>query len=92
MAAKGIVDKNDVAWLKEGVIVVNFDLNAFSPSGEELFSYLADRNSRNMWKTEGQNIEKTDFFGTGYNYEYGDIALVYIDQGAASDYTIDHQN
>ncbi|MBO4415804.1 MAG: hypothetical protein J5824_07475 [Lachnospiraceae bacterium] len=92
MAAKGIVDKNDDVWLKGGVIVVNFDIRAFSPSGDEMFAYLPEQNGQNMWKIEGQDIDKKDFFGTEYDFEYGDIALVYIDQGAVSDYTIDHQN
>ncbi|MCR5323596.1 MAG: DUF5704 domain-containing protein [Lachnospiraceae bacterium] len=93
MAAKGIVDPEDEVWIKEGVIAVNFAIKAYSPSGDEIYSYLHEGgNSHNMWKIEGQNMDKADLFGNKYHFEYGDVALMYVNKGALSDYVVDHQN
>ena len=91
-AENGLLDPGDDIWAEDGMIVVNFEIQAVSADGKVLYSYNAGGNSCNMWKTEGQNTDKADFFGDRYGYEYGDIALVSIKKGASSDYVTDHQN
>ncbi|MCR5332123.1 MAG: DUF5704 domain-containing protein [Lachnospiraceae bacterium] len=79
-------------WVENGSAVVNFEIKAIAADGSELYSYNTVNGSCNMWKTEGQETDKTDFYGQKYRFSYGDIAIVSIEKGASSDYVIDHQN
>ena len=92
MTDKVIVDPGDDVWLKEGTVIMNFEIRAVSPSGRVLYTYSPGTESCNMWKIEGQSLEKTDFYGNRYRLRYGDIALISVNKGALTDYITDHQN
>ncbi|MBP5332237.1 MAG: hypothetical protein J6Y89_10345, partial [Lachnospiraceae bacterium] len=91
-ADMGLLDLQDPVWTEDGLMVVNFTIETTSPDGKKLYSYNTANGACNMWKTEGQDINKADFYTKRYSYEYGDIALVSIEKGASSDYVTDHQN
>ena len=92
MTDKVILDPGDDVWLKEGTVIMNFEIRAVSPSGRVLYTYSPGTESCNMWKIEGQSLEKTDFYGNRYRLRYGDIALISVNKGALTDYITDHQN
>ncbi|MCR5768834.1 MAG: hypothetical protein K6G45_10140, partial [Lachnospiraceae bacterium] len=76
----------------DGKVMMNIDIKAVYPSGRVMYTYPPGADSCNMWKTEGQNLEKIDFYGNRYSLRYGDIALIYVDKGTVTDYITDHQN
>ena len=86
------ITDTDGIRIKDGFLAVNFRITAFDSTGTEYLYYASPRTACNMWQTEGQSLNKRDFSGKEYRFEYGDIALVYTDRSMDDDYGIDHQN
>ncbi len=85
------IDYNEDYWLKDGYIIVNFNIVTIDKSGKERLSYLNGNNYVNngncsMWVTEGSIIQKTDNKGVKFNFKAGDILLFYADKKYSDDY------
>lgn len=87
--ANGGVDYHESFWLKDGYIIVNFEIETIQNRRRHL-SYLNLYNELrgycNMWKKEGFSYEKVDCFGNKFNFIDGDTFLYYTDQSAGKDY------
>lgn len=75
--------------LSEGsMLVVGFEITAYS-DGEPYLSYYCDASECNMWEVEGQQLNRTDYYGREYNFEYGDVLLLDTARTKADDYVTD---
>lgn len=87
----GAIDFDESIWLKNGYIVVNFDIVTYKEGKEEgHLSYINKDNALkgycNMWKMEGSQLVKTDNTGNTFEFKYGDYVMYYTDKSAAQDY------
>ncbi|BCN32383.1 DUF5704 domain-containing protein [Anaeromicropila herbilytica] len=83
------IDYKEDFWLKNGYIVVNFDIETLQ-NGNPHLSYLNLENAKNgycnMWRTEGYQYEKKDYKGNTFEFQDGDYIMYYTDKSAAEDY------
>ena len=89
---KGGIDYTEDIWLKNGYIVVNYDIQTIQKgnSEESHLSYINKDNALkgycNMWRMEGSQLVKTDTAGNTFEFKYGDYIMYYTDKSAAQDY------
>jgi hypothetical protein len=85
----GSLSYKEPFWLKEGYIIVNFQIETIK-DGERHLSYINADNAKNgycnMWKREGYQYEKKDYSGNEFSNQDGDYVLYNIDKSAAHDY------
>lgn len=83
------IDYKEPFWLKDGYLLVNFQIETVS-DGVRKLSYTNEWNSVsgycNMWEKEGFQYQKRDFFGRNFYFKNGDALLYYIEKSAARDY------
>ena len=76
-------------WLKDGYVIVNFQIETVQ-NGTLHLSYINADNAKsgycNMWKREGYQNKKVDYKGNEFNFTDGDYVLYYTDKSAAQDY------
>lgn len=78
-------------WLKNGYIIVNFDIVTVDSEGRERLSYVNSQNFMNnnnmsMWVTEGAIISKKDYKNTTFHFKAGDFMMYYTDMSVKDDY------
>lgn len=86
------MDFTESFWLKDGYIIVNFNIVTIDKNGKERLSYINGTNYLNkgncsMWVTEGAPLQKTDYKGTTFNFKAGDFIIYYTDKKYSDDYT-----
>ena len=85
----GGLDYHESFWLKEGYIIVNFDITTVK-DGELNLSYINAANSEkgycNMWNREGYQYQKTSNPGISFEFQDGDYVLYYGDHSVKEDY------
>lgn len=85
----GSIDYFEEIWLKDGYIIVNFDIETINDDTRYL-SYINPINSIqgycNMWNREGFQYLKTDEKGRLFQFLDGDYILYDTNQSAAIDY------
>ena len=86
------IDYGEDFWLKNGYIIVNFNIVTIDDHGKEHLSYINANNYLNngncsMWVTEGAPLEKEDYKGNKFNLKAGDSILYYTDKKSSDDYT-----
>lgn len=85
----GGLNYNEPFWLKDGYIIVNFDIETIK-DGERYLSYINADNAKkgycNMWLREGYQYEKTDYKGNIFNFQDGDYILYSNNKSAGKDY------
>lgn len=83
------VDYKEDFWLKDGYLVINFDIETIQDGSRHL-SYINPGNSPqgycNMWKMEGYQYEKEDFKENPLMFVDGDYVMYFTDKSAAKDY------
>ncbi len=76
-------------WLKNGYVIVNFDIETIQ-KGKKHLSYINADNAAqgycNMWKKEGYQYEKKDYKGNLFQFSDGDYIMYYTNKSAAKDY------
>lgn len=88
----GALDYTEDIWLKNGYIVVNYDIETIQngKSEESHLSYINKDNALkgycNMWRMEGSQLVKIDNAGNTFEFKYGDYLMYYTDKSAAQDY------
>ncbi|WP_167959029.1 DUF5704 domain-containing protein [Anaerosporobacter faecicola] len=85
------VDFTEDMWLKNGYIIVNFEIITYQEGKEEgHLSYINKENALagycNMWDLEGAPLRKVDVEGNVFEFKYGDYLLYYTERSAAKDY------
>jgi len=85
------IDFSEKFWLKDGYIIVNFNIVTVDKEGKEHLSYINASNYLNnghcsMWVTEGPSVEKTDSKGVTFNFKAGDFIIYYTDKKYTDDY------
>lgn len=81
------LSKDEDFWLKDGYIVVNFDISTIKNGdfSNPVLSY--HQGSRcNMWQVEGYNLQKTDYYGHTFNLTNGDVAFYNLNRHASDDF------
>ncbi|SHO46695.1 DUF5704 domain-containing protein [Anaerocolumna xylanovorans] len=85
----GGLDYHEDFWLKEGYIIVNFDITTVK-DGELNLSYINAANSANgycnMWKREGYQYQKTSYHGINFEFQDGDYVIYYANHNVWEDY------
>lgn len=85
----GPIDYKEKFWLKNGYIIINFEIETIK-DGKRHLSYInADNTSegyRNMWKQEGYQYEKTDYKGNTFQFRDGDFIMYYTNKSVSNDY------
>ncbi len=85
----GPIDYKEKFWLKNGYIIVNFDIETMK-DGKRHLSYINADNAaegyRNMWKQEGYQYEKTDYKGNTFQFQDGDYVMYYTNKSVSADY------
>lgn len=85
----GPLDYKEKFWLKNGYIIVNFDIETIK-DGKRHLSYINADNAaggyRNMWKQEGYQYEKTDYKGNTFQFQDGDYVMYYTNKSVSDDY------
>lgn len=85
----GGLDYHEDFWLKEGYIIVNFDIVTIK-DGELNLSYINAVNSEkgccNMWKREGYQYQKTSYPGINFKFQDGDYVIYYANHSVWEDY------
>jgi hypothetical protein len=92
---RGTFTGDEDYWLKNGYIVVNFDIEVLRriipESGNDYdirrFSYWGSENC-DMWKVEGFSNEKSDSEWVRFNLQSGDVIFYYTDERSTSDYRV----
>ena len=83
------IDYKESFWLKNGYIIVNFDIETIH-NDKRYLSYINQENASNgycnMWNMEGYQYEKTDYKGNVFEFIDGDYILYNTDHSAAKDY------
>lgn len=87
----GAIDFKENIWLKNGYIIVNFDIVTYREGDEKgHLSYINKDNALrgycNMWKMEGTQLVKTDSAGNMFDFKYGDYVMYYTEKSASKDY------
>lgn len=82
-------DYQEDFWLKDGYILVNFDIETIQ-NGKRMLSYINPANAANgycnMWNMEGYQYSKTDAEGNVFQFTDGDYVLYDVRGSAAKDY------
>ncbi len=80
-------------WLKDGYIVVNFNIEVqrriVGRDGNydiELLRYSSE--NCNMWEIEGLKDRKVDSAGKGFSIVPGDVVFYYTDERSTDDYEV----
>ena len=94
-AARYGISSNEVFWLRDGYLIINFDIVTTDHMGEENLSYLnqdkADSGYCSMWSLEQAVSYKESYNGPAgklvkFNLHPGDFMVYYIDQSIIEDY------
>jgi hypothetical protein len=85
------IDYNESFWLKDGYIIVNFNIATIDKKGNERLSYINANNYLNhgncsMWVTEEAIVQKTDNAGKLFDFKAGDFLIYYSDKKYSDDY------
>jgi hypothetical protein len=88
---KNGIDYLEDFWLRDGYIIVNFDIVTYDYNGKKKVSYINAENYLNngncsMWVTEGIIPEKTDNKGNVFRFKAGDVIVYYTDKKYSDDY------
>jgi hypothetical protein len=85
----GPINYKETFWLRNGYIIVNFDVETIQ-NGKRHLSYINSDNASNgycnMWKREGYQYQKTDYRGNTFYFIDGDYIMYYTEKSAAKDY------
>lgn len=78
---------NESFWLKNGYLVVNFNIVTVQNGNFEhpILGYYGTPRC-NMWKTEGFGSTKKDYYGITFNLKDGDTVFYDISRHASDDY------
>lgn len=92
---KGI-DYTESFWLKDGYIIVNFNIYTVDSHGQRRLSYTNKANYQNylnggtpccsMWIKENPTPSKKDYSGTTFDFYAGDFIMYYVKHKAGDDY------
>lgn len=86
------IDYKENFWLKDGYIIVNFNIVTVDKNGKERLSYINGSNylyngNCSMWVTEGGILQKTDYDNVTFNWKAGDFIMYDTDKKATDDYS-----
>lgn len=89
--AAGSFDFSETFWLKEGYLLIHFDIVSVKEN-ERYLSYRNEENEKegycNMWNQEGFEHKKTDVEQEKWNFEEGDVFLYDLSHSMGIDYRI----
>lgn len=76
-------------WLKEGYLVVNFDITTIKNGDFDnpVLSYYNGARC-NMWQVEGYNQQKVDYNGYTFNLDNGDIVFYDLNRHSVDDFNV----
>ena len=75
-------------WLKDGYIIVNFNIYTIDGNGNKNISYINPSDEHcNMWLLENPPINKTGKDKVQFTFQPGDFVIYYVNKKAEDDYT-----
>lgn len=85
------IDYHEDFWLKDGYIIVNFNIESCDKNGNRHLSYTNGYNYINnghcsMWVMEGGAVGKTDNTGAAFRLYAGDVVFYYTSKKHSDDY------
>ena len=88
------IDFTEEFWLKDGYLIVNFDITALDSKGNVRYSYINKDNYIenelcSMWLLEGGAKKKTDAKGLSIQFLAGDALIFFTNETASDDYSSD---
>ena len=75
------ISYNEGFWLKDGYIIVNFNIYTIDKNNNRNISYTAD-----MWNRENPPLSKTSYGGTKFSFSPGDFVIYYSSKNVDEDY------
>jgi hypothetical protein len=85
--ARDGLDGEESFWLKDGYIVVNFDMNSVKQGATpKSLNYLGKNLLCSMWIVEGYNFDRKDSSGTSFDLKAGDVIFYYANKRSSGDY------
>jgi len=85
------IDYSEDFWLKDGYIIVNFNIETIDKNGKRHLSYINGSNYLNrghcsMWVTEGATVQKKDNKGITFDFKAGDVVVYYVNRKYKEDF------
>ena len=85
------IDYHEDFWLKDGYIIVNFNIETIDKNGNRNLSYTNGYNYLNkghcsMWVMEGGAVEKKDNTEAAFSLRAGDVVFYYTSKKHSDDY------
>ena len=85
------IDYQEDFWLKDGYIIVNFNIETYDKDGNRNLSYTNGynytyKNHCSMWVLEGGQAEKEDSTGAKFRLYAGDVMFYYTGKKHSDDY------
>lgn len=87
--AQNGLDRQEAFWLKDGYLLVNFQIQTVADGKRKLCYTNMDNvpyGYCNMWKLEGYSYKKTDSQNRAYSFRDGDTLLYSLEKSAKTDY------
>lgn len=83
------IDYTEDFWIKDGYIIVNFNIVTYDKNGKPHLSYTNGENFKeycSMWIKEGGLTEKQDNTGAKFRVMAGDVVYYYVNKKHSDDY------
>lgn len=85
------IDYQENFWLKDGFIIINFNIESYDKNGNRNLSYINGPNYLNnghcsMWITEGGVAEKSDNTDSTFSIRAGDVVFYHTGKKHSDDY------
>ena len=85
------IDYQEDFWLRDGYIIVNFNIESYDKNENRNLSYTNGYNYLNnghcsMWVTEGGTVEKKDNTDATFSLRAGDVVFYYTSKKHSDDY------
>lgn len=85
------IDNHEDFWLRDGYIIVNFNIETYDKNGNRHLTYTNGENYQkykhcSMWVREGGNTEKIDNTGAKFRLYAGDVVFYHTSKKHSDDY------
>ncbi len=85
------VDYDEVFWLEDGYIIVNFSIETVGEDSNRRLSYInssnyTDNDNCSMWVLENPVLTKASYNGPTFNFYAGDFVIYYSNKRMSDDY------
>ncbi len=92
-AKKYGIARADNLWLSNGFIIIRFDIKVYDEKNNIFLTYDNAENEENyrhcnMFRMEGMNTTKKDYFGRTFSFASGDVIMIDTEKTSMDDSTV----